>query len=209
MKDKFRKYGGERIPNIIDYIKDYINKYPTVTISVGCDSSEKRRGIVYATTIVFYDYQTKNGAHVVFNRMTIPGKMDTFNRLYKEAEIIHDLAEMIEDGLKGFHTRKDLTDEQHRRYKLHLEQHKGNYIYVDGYEEERVMNSFLITNKDRMQQYKICDVHLDYNISFGDGKFKSHNVFKAAVPWFKSSGYRVWCKPYSSASTTAADMLLK
>ena len=209
LKNKFRKYGGERIPNIIEYIKEYIEKYPTVNISIGCDSSEKRRAVVYATTIVFYDYVTKNGAHVVFNRTSIPGKLDTFTRLYKEAEIIYELAEYIDSELSEFHVRNDIDDEQIRRYKLHLEQHKGNHIYVDGYDEEKLMNSFVITNKDRMIQYKICDVHLDYNISFGDGKFKSHQAFKAAVPWFKSSGYRVWCKPYSHASTSAADILLK
>ena len=45
-------------------------------------------------------------------------------------------------------------------------------------------------------------------MSDGDGRNKSHNVFKAALPWFKSSGYRVWLKPYSAASTTAADSLV-
>jgi predicted RNase H-related nuclease YkuK (DUF458 family) len=203
----FRKYGGERIPNIIDYINEQINKKPNVTISVGCDSLEKTRGVVYVTTIMFYDNKIKNGAHVIFNREKTNQKMDTFNRLYKESEIIHDLAEYIEENID--YKRNDLDDYEIKKYKFHLEQHKGKYMNLEPHRELEIINSIQITNKDRFITYKLCDVHLDYNVQHGDGHYKSHNVFKAAAPWFKSNNYRVWCKPYSHASTSAADALSK
>lgn len=159
---------------------------------------------------MMHDNQVRNGAHVVFHRMTIKGKMEIFNRLYKEAEIVHELAEFVNDNLSPYFVRKDLNDISIKKYKLHLGQHKGSNVHVDGYDEELLLNSIVITEKDRLIDYKVCDVHLDFNIDTGDnGQNKSHNVFKATVPWFKSSGYRVWCKPYSHASTSAADLLLK
>jgi predicted RNase H-related nuclease YkuK (DUF458 family) len=206
---KFRKYGGEKIGNLIEYVKNYIKKNPNVTISVGCDSSMKRKGILYATTIMFYDHTKRNGAHIIYSRKYINDKLDIFSRLYKEAEIIFELAEYLDENLKGFHKRQDLNDELHRTYKLHLDQIKGKFLNIDWYDEQLLLNSYTITNKDKEMQYKICDIHLDFNVIDDNGKNKSHNVFKIAVPWFKSAGYRVFCKPYSHASTSAADLLVK
>lgn len=208
-RDKFKKIKGERIPDIIEYLKKFLDENPNLTISVGCDSSVKRRKIAYAVTIMIYDNFMKNGAHIVFFRTYINEKLDTFNRLYKEGEIIFNLAEFINSELtKDGYKRNDITDDQIRLYKLHKEQHKGINTYIDFVEEERILRSTIITPKDKIE-YKICDVHLDYNMNDGMGKNKSHNVFKTVVPWLKSSGYRVFCKPYSHASTSAADLLVK
>jgi hypothetical protein len=37
-KNRFKRFGGDYIPDIIEYLSDYISKDPGVTISVGCDS---------------------------------------------------------------------------------------------------------------------------------------------------------------------------
>ncbi len=42
-KDKFKRFGGDFIPDVIEYLADYIQKDPGVTISVGCDPIQKRR----------------------------------------------------------------------------------------------------------------------------------------------------------------------
>jgi predicted RNase H-related nuclease YkuK (DUF458 family) len=207
MKEKFKNYRGERIPNIIEYIEDYIQKTPRVTIAIGCDSNEKRKGSIYATTIMFYDGVHKDGAHVVYRKDFIRGKMDTFTRLYKESELIYELVEYIEQEISN-HKRDDLTEYQIKKYKFHQEQHKGLHLNVTSDKEEKLINSMQTFEADKHVPYKICDVHLDYNMEDGDGRNRSHNVFKSALPWFKSSGYRVWCKPYSAASTTAADSLV-
>lgn len=203
----FRKYSGEKIPDIIFYIKEYIKDKPSISISVGCDSDEKRRGVLYAVTIMLYDSAKKDGVHVVFKTIYVNGKLDTFTRLYKEAEYALELADQIEKELSDY-VRKDIDDASIRKYKLHLDQHKGNNIHIDVVEEERLLTKMLITDEDRNIPYKKCDIHLDYNLQDGNGQNKSFNVTQSAIPWLKSNGYRVWCKPYSPASTSAADSLV-
>ena len=89
INSKFKKFGGERIPDIIQYIKDYVAEYPKVTISLGCDSVQRRKKTVYAFTLMFYSVSIKNGAHVVYFRENISKIRDNFDRLAKEAEFIH------------------------------------------------------------------------------------------------------------------------
>lgn len=208
MKNRFRKYDGNKIPDIIEYIREYINSNPSVTISVGCDSNRKRRGSVYATTIMFYDNVCNDGAHIIYKKDYIKGNMDIFTRLYKEAELAFEIVEYIEENLNDC-KRADITDYEIKKYKLHLEQHKGKYLNPTNGEEELLINSMQITEFDKHISYRLCDIHLDYNMEDGDGKNRSYAVFKAVMPWLKSCGYRVWSKPYSSASTTAADALIR
>ena len=82
-KSKFKKFGGDYIPDIIEYLRDYIEKDPTSTITVGCDSIQKRRRTVYAITIMLYNTDIKRGAHVVFFRESCPKIRENQERLYK------------------------------------------------------------------------------------------------------------------------------
>ena len=71
LRERFKKFGGDFIPDIIQYLKDYININPSVTISVGCDSVQRRRKTIYAVTLMMYNEDYKNGAHLVFFRQNI------------------------------------------------------------------------------------------------------------------------------------------
>ena len=51
-KKKFKKFGGESIENIVDYLKDYVKKGDDMRVIVGCDSQQKRRFTLYALKIV-------------------------------------------------------------------------------------------------------------------------------------------------------------
>jgi len=61
-KNLFKKVGGTKIDNIVDYIVDYLERqnhgtmYSNVKISLGCDSQAKRRSVNYAIAIVISDY---------------------------------------------------------------------------------------------------------------------------------------------------------
>ena len=59
-KSLFKRFGGEYIPDIIEYLKDYLKDDPTATITVGCDSIQKRRRTVYAITIMMYNTDLRN-----------------------------------------------------------------------------------------------------------------------------------------------------
>ena len=67
-KSKFKKFGGEFIPDITEYLKEFLVKDPNATITVGCDSIQMRRKTTYAITIMLYNTDIKKGAHVVFFR---------------------------------------------------------------------------------------------------------------------------------------------
>ena len=80
---RFKRFGGEQIPDIIEHLKQIIEKEPTSTISVGCDSIQVRRRTIYAITVMTYNTDLRNGAHVVFFRESCPKIRDTQERLYK------------------------------------------------------------------------------------------------------------------------------
>lgn len=213
-KNKFKRFGGEHIPDIIEYLKNYIEKDPGVTITVGCDSIQKRRRTIYAITIMFYNGDLKRGAHVVFFRESCPKIRDNNERLFKEAQYLHDLGVYLDEELSKFYQRGDLSDSERRRYKYHLLKCSGEYSHVPLHQEEAVMNALFLTPAD-MIDFRRVDVHVDFNPFEGPlnerGVFKnkSYTAYKSYVPWLKGMGFRVWSKPNSPASASAADLLLQ
>jgi predicted RNase H-related nuclease YkuK (DUF458 family) len=214
MKDKyvgkFKRFGGEFIEDISEYLCEYINDEPEITIAIGNDSKQRRKRTMYANTIMFYNHDIKNGAHVVFYRESVPKIYDTFSRLYREAEFMFELGSYLQERLEPFYVRKDLTDAERRRYKLHLLREQGQYRDVHGYEEQLLLKNLHLTEAEKNQQYKLVDIHLDFNYEEGkDSRNKSYTAYKAAAPWLRGQGFRVWTKPNAFASTSAADLLLK
>jgi predicted RNase H-related nuclease YkuK (DUF458 family) len=80
IRKRFKKFGGSFIPDIIEYLKTYIEMDPNLTISVGCDSIQKRRKTIYAITIMLYNGDARNGAHLVFFRESINKIKGNFER---------------------------------------------------------------------------------------------------------------------------------
>jgi len=209
-KGRFKRFGGEFIEDIHDYLCEFINDEPGITISIGNDSKQRRRRTMYANTVMLYNHDIKNGAHVVFFRESIPKVYDTFNRLYKEAEFMLELGNYLQERLEPFYERQDLTLDERRRYKLHILREEGQYRNVSGYEEQLLLKNLHLTDAEKNQQYKLVDIHLDFNYEEGeDSRNKSYKAFKAATPWLRSQGFRVWSKPNAFAATSAADLLLK
>jgi predicted RNase H-related nuclease YkuK (DUF458 family) len=213
-RNKFKRFGGEYIPDIIEYLKDYIDKDPTATITVGCDSIQKRRRTVYAITIMLYNTDIKKGAHVVFFRESCPKIRDNQDRLYREAVYLNDIGTYLDNELTGVYTRNDLTDIEQKRYKYHLLKCSGQYSHVPPHQEDAVMKNLVLTGADKME-FRLVDLHVDFNPFEGSinekgmHKNRSYAAYKAYVPWLRGMGFRTWAKPLSFASTSAADLLLK
>jgi predicted RNase H-related nuclease YkuK (DUF458 family) len=208
-KDKFKKFGGDHIPDIIEYLKNYLEKDPTATISVGCDSVQMRRRTVYAVTIMMYNIDIRRGAHVVFFRESQTKIRDNNERLFKEAQYLHDVGMYLQEELSNFYERQDLTDFEKRRYKYHLLKCNGEYSHVPSHQEEGVIKNLTLLPSDEME-WKLVDLHIDFNPSEGaSGKNKSNSAYKSYSPWLRGMGFRTWAKPLGFASTSAADLLLK
>jgi predicted RNase H-related nuclease YkuK (DUF458 family) len=213
-KSRFKRFGGEHIPEIIQYLKEYIEREPTVTISVGCDSIQARRRTIYAITIMLYSTDIRNGAHVVFFRESHPKLRDNQERLFKEAQYLHDIGTYLDKELSEFYVRGDLSDIERKKYKYHLLKCAGNYTHVIPHQEEGVVNNLVITPSD-MMDFRLVDLHVDFNPVEGTinekgvSKNRSYSAYKAYVPWLKGMGFRVWSKNVAFAATSAADLLLK
>jgi predicted RNase H-related nuclease YkuK (DUF458 family) len=215
LKSRFKKFGGEFIPDIIEYLKDQINRDPNITISLGCDSVQRHRKTLFAVTLMVYNTDIRNGAHVVFFRDNQVRIKDNQERLQKEALIIHELAEYFNSELSKFYTRMDLTDISRKKYKYHLERCLGKFDYVKMNDEENVIRSMTLTDSEKQIRFNLIDLHLDFNPNEGKvdrrgySQNKSNVTYKSFVPWLRSIGYRVWVKPLAHASTSAADLLLQ
>jgi predicted RNase H-related nuclease YkuK (DUF458 family) len=213
-KDRFKKFGGSYIPDIIQYLADAAEKDPTLTITVGCDSIQARRKTIYAITVMMYNTDIRNGAHVVFFRENCPKIRENDERLYKEAQYVHDVATYLHDNLEGIYERKDLTDFNRKKYKFHLLRCNGEYEHVQPHREEAFINRLTLSDEDKME-FKLVDIHVDFNPKSGTPngrgmtKNKSYAAYKAYSPWLRGLGFRMWAKPDSPASSSAADLLLK
>lgn len=213
-KSRFKKFGGSYIPDIIEYLKDHIEREPMVTITVGCDSIQKSIRTIYAITIMLYNTDIKRGAHVVFFRESCPKIRDNQERLYKEAQWVHDIATYLDTELSPFYVRNDLTEFERKRYKYHLAVCNGEYSHVPLHQEEAVTNALTLTSAD-MIDFKLVDIHVDFNPKEGNinergiSKNKSYVAYKSFGPWLKGLGFRTWAKPMAWGASTAADLLLQ
>lgn len=212
-KNRFKKFGGDYIPDIVEYLKNYLQKDPGVTISIGCDSIQKRRRTVYAITIMLYNGDLRHGAHVVFFRESCSKIRDNNERLFREAQYLHDLGVYLDGELSEFYQRQDLNEKERKRYKYHLLKCAGEYSHVPLHQDDAVMNALFLSPAD-MIEYRTIDIHVDFNPSEGSlnergvHKNKSHAAYKSYVPWLRGMGFRTWSKPLSFAATSAADLLL-
>ena len=213
--NRFKKFGGEWIDSITEYLKEKIDSNPNLTISVGCDSIQKRRKTIYANTIMLYDTDLRNGAHVVFFRETHPKIRDNQQRLYKEYEYAYNIAEFLQNNLEPFYERKDLNLFQRKSYKYHLMNCNGELKDLKIQDSDKFINNIILTDYEKIREYKLVDIHLDFNPfeSTRNGRQmtnnKSNAAYNAYVPGLRGMGYRVYGKPDSHASTSAADLLLK
>ena len=96
---KFRTLYGTPIPNVIEYIREYIAKKEDVEILIGSDSQcFSNKKTIYGVVIALY--VKGKGAHVLCTRETEPMERNTPNRLLAEVWKSIEIAEFLkENGL--------------------------------------------------------------------------------------------------------------
>lgn len=94
----FKKFSGERLESVTDYIKDYLKDHnDPVEIMIGTDSQNKARVTTYSTVIVLYT--PGHGGHCIFKRWNTPKEKIRQTRLLKEVEESLNVAnELVEAG---------------------------------------------------------------------------------------------------------------
>ena len=66
MIDKFRKFSGESLPNVVEYVKEYLAKYPEAEILIGTDSQNQGGQTIYCTIIAMY--RPGKGGHCIYRK---------------------------------------------------------------------------------------------------------------------------------------------
>ena len=194
MRFKFKKLGGFIIEDLGQYLRDYLEKYPDTTVYVGTDSQTAGAWTRFVTVIALYDEIRKDGVHYVFNKKTERREKDTFSRMWKEVEMSLEVASYLEGALEGYIKRltpEELLSIKATENKKPLRERDPSKASLDAH------------------QTNLVNIDVDVNPELGGGHNKSNVAYVAAKSYLTGLGYRVRFKPYSWASSCAADMQLK
>ena len=97
----FKKFTGEKLENVAEYVKKYCDEHKNVDIEIliGTDSQNKARHTTYSTVIVLYT--PSHGGHCIFKRWKTPKETVRQVRLLKEVEeSLNTANELVEAGCK-------------------------------------------------------------------------------------------------------------
>ena len=126
-KRKFRKIGGEEIPDVIPYIRNFVSEGEDVRVYVGCDSKQKRKITLYSLVIVLYDEMRHKGAHVIYMRMRTHKERDLFSLIMNEAIYSLNLSLWLDDKLEEFYIVPKFGENEYdnsipvRRVEIHVD----------------------------------------------------------------------------------------
>jgi predicted RNase H-related nuclease YkuK (DUF458 family) len=82
---------------MIDHTLEQVKEHPELKIYIGTDSQNFGENTVYATAIV-YRYGLR-GAHYIYNKVKVPRIKNTFERLFKEAQMSIETAQHLTENL--------------------------------------------------------------------------------------------------------------
>lgn len=100
----FRKLSDKsKIVDLKDYLTNWLIENPEDKILISCDSQNRGPETKYARVIVLR--KEGKGGHVLYERKSFPRKLygkasgKDFEKLYKEAELLNELADYIIENL--------------------------------------------------------------------------------------------------------------
>lgn len=219
-KYKFKKLGGDMIPDIAEYVRSYVTKNPGITVYVGCDSDEvNSTTICYVTTICFYDEFRKDGAHYIFSREFEQTKRkwvektgdvkedkkrikdakqeNIFNKIWGEVERLAELGLFFEENLSDIVTPKSVDELRKKGFGPH--QTKIVNLDVDINPDPG-----LDIPEDLRGKSEAIKRYIDEN-KHKAGRNKSNLLYDAAKAYLDGLGFRTRFKPNAWASSVAAD----
>lgn len=93
MKDKFKKFDDTKISNVIEYVKDYILKFPETEILIGSDSQTEKGFTTYCTVIVMY--RPGKGGHCIYRKWRVKKVTVDSTRLLSEVWASIEIADLL------------------------------------------------------------------------------------------------------------------
>lgn len=98
----FKKFTGENLPNVEEYVRDYYKSHQNIDVMVGTDSQSKGARTCFSTIIAMYDRgdgEHGHGAHCIFRRWNVPRyrKEQRAERLLKEVEESINVAKKLRE----------------------------------------------------------------------------------------------------------------
>lgn len=177
----WRKFNGERIVNINDYVLNYVKNIDRgAKVIVGCDSDNHSRKTSYAISIVFYNENLRNGAHVVYCTYKVPKIKDVTTKLWKEITLVYEVAESLDNSLRGHYYYKF-----DRNYYDNSQPEKLVEIHVDLNAKRSTRNGAKMSNN------------------------KSNRIYSDVMGWLCGERYKVMGKPYGYVASNASDKLCR
>lgn len=177
----WKKFDGSIIPDINKYVLNYVkNVDKNVKIIVGCDSQPQSSKTSFAITVLFYNEFKRDGAHVVHATYKIPRIKDVISKLWKEAVAVHEVAESLDNSLRG-----------HYFYKF-------DKNYYDNSVPSRLVEIHVDLNVSRSTRN---GRKMSNNIS--------NKIYNDVMGWLCGERYKVMGKPFAFGSSSTADKLCR
>lgn len=135
----FRKTSGEKVTNLVDYVKEYVSTHQNIDVMVGTDSQTKGSKTYFSTVVALYDHgdgEHGHGAHCIFKRWSVPKykKEQRFDRLLKETEESINIAKKLKDnGIKIEFVDIDINPDPKYKSNEAFDASKG-WIEAEGFE---------------------------------------------------------------------------
>ena len=126
----FRKFTGETLVDVEQYVKDYCKAHPSTDVMIATDSQSKGARTTFSTVIAMYDRgdgEHGHGAHCIFRRWNVPRyrREQRVERLLKEVEESINVAQALrESGIKIKYIDIDINPNPGDR-----NQNKSNEVY--------------------------------------------------------------------------------
>lgn len=132
MEKNFKRFGGEMIADLGEYVRAYLKRFPGTTVFVGADAAEKGRMNQYATVVAFYDEFRRDGVHYIFCKELVPSERlwvektgdkekdkalvktakeaSIFGKIWGEVERVLYVGQYLERELEGYVKRLSMDE---------------------------------------------------------------------------------------------------
>lgn len=128
----FKKAGGQKIPDIVEYVKDYVQTHPNIEVVVTTDSQNKGKRTVFCTAVIMYDEgdgEHGHGAHCIWKKWDVPEYTEEqeLDRLRQE---VYESCEVAKQ-LQSHGVKVDLIDIDINPDPGENKQNKSNRIFEE------------------------------------------------------------------------------